>query len=216
MALNTIISDPNNGKGVLVQDEGALEVIASNIPIYGERQKQIAYRNFFLDSNGSEDMTVDGSTLPVDFIIPAHPASCDRYISTISFEILGSNASLSQFGSISALTNGVDLLYSNPEAEGGLVNISLSGLKTNWEIVRLCQGNPPFGNGNSAFKANNVVGNNEAFIPFLSFREAFGLAFGVRLRAGSSDKIIIRINDNLTGVTGFTAVASGFDRLSID
>lgn len=215
MGLNSYITDAKNQKTTKVVDEGALEVISSGIPVFGERQKQIAYRDFFRDSAGSEDMTVDGSTQSIDFIIPAHTAACDRYVSSISFELLGTNASLSQFASISALTNGVDLIYSNPEAEGGLVNISLTGLKTNWEIVRLCKGEPAFGTGNSAFKASNVVGNNEAFIPFLDFRTVFGFAFGVRLRAGTDDRIILRINDDLTGVTGFTAVASGFDRLSV-
>lgn len=215
MALKTIISDPDSLKGAKIVDEGALETINSGVPVYGERQKQIAYRDFFKDSAGSEDMTVDGSTQSIDFIIPAHTQACDRYVASISFEILGTNASLSQFGNISALTNGVDLIYSNPEAEGGLVNISLTGLKTNWEIVRLCKGEPSFGNSTNAFRASNVVGNNDAFIPFLDFRTVFGFAFGVRLRAGTDDRIILRINDDLTGVTGFTAVASGFDRLSV-
>ena len=216
MAGNVIISDAKNLKNASIVDNDSLKVISSAVPVFGEQTKQIAYRDYFRNSAGSQNMNIVGSlAAPVDFNILAHTGACDRYIKSISFELLGTNATLSQFGSITALTNGVDILYFNPDVEGGFVNISLEGLKTNWEILRLCKGDPAFGNGTNAFRASNVVGNNDAFIPFLDINVVFGLVNGIRLRAGTNDKIVIRINDNLSTVTGFTAIGSGFDRLSI-
>ena len=216
MSLKTNVVDAFNKKSARVQDEGALEVIASNIPVFGEKQKRIEYRDFFRDVNGSEVMGVNGSLAsPIDFVINANNTNADRYISTISFEIVDAGATLNQFGNIGVLTNGVQLIYSNPEAPNGLVSIDIEGLKTNWDFVRLCQGNPPFGSGTSAFRASNVIGNSEGFIPILDIPKAFGVANGIRLRANTTDQIIIRVRDNLTGVDRFTAIGTGFDRLSI-
>ena len=214
---NVIIQDPKKGRTARVADIDHLKVLSSNVPAFGEPTIQIAYRDYFRNAAGSENMNVTGSLAsPVDFNILAHTGSCDRYIKSISFELLGSAARLSDFGNITALTNGVDIIYFNPEVENGFVNISIDGIKSNWELLRLCKGDPAFGNTNNAFRASNVVGASDAYIPFLDVSIVFGLLNGIRLRAGTNDKIIIRINDDLASVTGFTAVASGFDRLSID
>jgi len=153
-------------------------------------------------------MTVDGSVTNIDFTIDPHPTN-DRFLKTLSFVIAGDGASLDEFGDIAALTNGVDLFYSD---NTGQVFIG-EALKTNWDFIRVSAGNPAFGTGADAFRAKNVEGKVDAYIPVIDLAKVFGREYGVRLKAKSTQKLIVRVKDDLTGVDSFNAVAYGFDRL---
>ena len=76
----------------------------------------------------------------------------------------------------------------------------------------MCQGNPAFGNGTGAFRANNASGNSEGYIPVLDITDVFGLTWGIKLRKGTSDRIIMRIKDDTSAVDAFNCIAYGFTR----
>lgn len=213
----TLLVDPITRKAARVLNGGALEVVQTGVPTQGQQQKAILYRDYFRDSSGAFDMRVDGSTNSVEFTIEASDdKNVDRYITSLSFQIADQNATLSQFGNIGALTNGVDVEYRNNIIAGGIVSLSLEGLKSNWDFIRLANGKPAFGTGASAFQATNVSGNSEGYIPVVDIDEIFGLPYGIVLRGNTNDKFVIRINDNVSGVDAFTCVASGIDRIGID
>jgi len=209
MSIDVRIQDSKgSSNGVRVEKDGRMHVRDNGLPPFGDDLESRVYRDYFRDRFDGFDMRIDGATEIQDFTVKADQEN-DRYIKTISFVIADDGASLEDFGAINALTNGVQFLY---EDESGVVIIN-EALKTNWDFVRLAGGNPPFGTGTSSFKAPNVEGKVDAYIPVLNLSETFGLPYGIRLKAGSSQKIIIRVRDNTSGVDSFNAIAYGFDRL---
>lgn len=209
MSFKTNIVD-GSGQGYLakVSPEGFLYTQEAPFPPVGDDTKITIYREFLtLNNDGTtNDMRVNGSTTPRRFFINAEP-NFDVYITTVSFLIADAGAQLVEFGGISALANGCRFYY---EDSNGEINIG-TNLTSNWEFVRLCLGQPAFGNGNSAFLANNVIGTSEAFIPVFDFRN-FGFKWGLKLFAGTNNRLVLEINDNVTAIDAFNATAYGFRR----
>ena len=208
MAINTYTTDPDTGKTVKVDDRNRLAVENSNLPPINVVDKVKVFRDYFRVNTGSSDMRVNGSSAFVDFTITSSN-DADRYITTLSFVIADVGASLNEFGNIGTLTNGVEVFYE--DLTQGSVTIADS-LTTNWDFVRLCVGTPAFGDGGTVFRANNVSGSSEAYIPTLDLRKVFGLPFGIKIPKQSTLKLVIRINDNVTGVDQFDCIAYGFER----
>ena len=209
MSRTTKIEDgTGSGNYAKVSKEGYLYTQEAPFPPVDAESKLTIYREFFtLNGDGTTiDMRVDGSVTPQRFWIQAEPDR-DIYITSLSFKLADSGASLNEFGGIAALANGCRLYY---EDLNGEINIG-TGLITNFEIIRLCLGQPAFGEGNTAFIAGNVAGNSEGVIPVLDFRN-FGFRWGLRLAAGSLNRLIIEINDNVTAIDAFDIIAYGFRR----
>lgn len=213
MANNTKILD-GSGKGYAakVSPEGYLYTQEAPFPPASEATKITVYRQFLtLNNDGvTADMRVNGATTKQLFWVQGEP-DFDVYITTVSFIISGPGAALNEFANLTALTNGCRFFY---EDQNGTINIGTQ-LQSNFDFVRLCQGNPAFGGGASAFLADNVVGTSEAFIPVFDFRN-FGFKWGLKLRASSLDRLVLEVADNLTpsaNLTGFNAVAYGFRRI---
>lgn len=213
MSVRTTIED-GSGKGYLakVSPQGFLYTQEAPYPPTDEETKITVYREFLtLNNDGTTtDMRVNGSTTPQEFYIQAEP-NVDIYITTVSFIIAGPGATLNEFANLAALTNGCRFYY---EDNNGEINIG-TNLVSNFEFVRLCQGNPSFGGGASAFLANNVVGTSEAFIPVFDFRN-FGFKWGLKLASSTLNRLVLEVNDNLTpsaNLTGFNAIAYGFRRI---
>jgi len=172
-------------------------------------QKTRIFRQYMTDdglSTGSYDMVVDGSSTVQSFWVPASPTA-DRYITVLSFVIADAGAISSEFGNITALTNGCRLWYSSLQA-----NVDIhSALKTNFDFIRLCLGTVPIGATTTAFRLSNVFGNSEAFIPVL-YLTSIMPPFGLKLDMASSQRLVMDIKDNVTGVDQFDVIAYGFDR----
>jgi hypothetical protein len=204
----TIVDGKGSGNEAKVSEQGFLYTQAAPYPPAGEDTIMTIYREFLtLNNNGaSTDMRVNGATTKQYFWVNAEPGY-DIYITSLSFLIADANATLVQFGAIAALTNGCRLFYQNPE---GQINIG-TNLRSNFDIVRLCLGNPAFGSGTEAFRGSNVVGTSEAFIPVLDFR-TFGFKWGLRLLNDTQNRLAFEINDNLTALDALNVVAYGFRR----
>jgi len=187
--------------------DGDLHTSSTGLPYFTTHTEARLYRDYFLNSAGSNSMVVDGSVNNQQFTINADEQS-DRYISKISFVIADDGAQLNLFGAEAALINGVEFYY---EDQLGKVIIN-EGLTTNWDFVRLAGGQPAFGTGVSSFKAPNVEGKVDAYIPVIDIKVIFGFTYGLRLQAGSSQRIVLNIRDNIV-VDSFNAIAYGFDRL---
>lgn len=203
-----IIDSKGTSKGTKVDVDGRVYVRDNGIPPFGDDTETRIFREYFRNSAESNDMRVDGSVTNQDFYIRADQVN-DRFLTTISFVIADDGASFENFGAIPALTNGIQFFY---EDESGLVEIH-EGLKTNWDFVRLSGGKPAFGTSTASFKAPNVEGKVDAYIPVLDIKATFGFTFGLRLKARSSQRIVLRIRDNTSAIDSFNAIAYGFDRL---
>lgn len=210
MAVKANIEDGSgNGNLAKVSNEGFLFTQEAPFPPSGEETKITVYREFLtLNNDGTtNDMRVDGSTTSQYFWINAEP-NFDIYITTLSFLISDAGAELDEFGNLPALTNGCRLFY---EDNNGEINIG-TDLVSNFEFIRLCQGNPSFGNAADAFRARNIVGASEGYIPVFDFRN-FGFRWGLKLKAGTNNRLVMEINDNVSSIDGFNATAYGFRRV---
>ena len=191
-----------------VLDRGLLVTLNPNVPIID--QKTIPFRQFFTDDGkptGSRDMLVDGSVTNVDFTIPASQENI-RYITSISWVIADAGANLNQFGNLAVLTNGCSLFYQRPDIE----IVIHDELKTNFDFIRLAQGNPSFGSADDAFRGRNVIGLSEGYFPILDLTKLMP-PYGIGLNPNTQEKITFRIRDDVSGIDQFDVIAYGFERL---
>ena len=191
-----------------VLDRGLLVTLNPNVPIID--QKTIPFRQFFTDDGkptGSRDMLVDGSVTNVDFTIPASQENI-RYITSISWVIADAGANLNQFGNLAVLTNGCSLFYQRPDIE----IVIHDELKTNFDFIRLSQGNPSFGSADDAFRGRNVIGLSEGYFPILDLTKLIP-PYGIGLNPNTQEKITFRIRDDVSGIDQFDVIAYGFERL---
>jgi hypothetical protein len=206
MATPVIIKNGYGREGRLrVSEEGAAHVVQHTHPPLTEGILSIPYRDFFRDPSGSNAMDVNGSATPVEFSINAEQER-DVYVKNVSLIIADAGSTLNDFGNLPALTNGVLFAWSNQQE--GSVEIH-EGIKTNFQFIRLALGNPSFGDATNAFRAPNVSGTSEAYIPVLDFSTIFGMPWGFRLRKGTTDKLTFTVRDNLSGLDQFDAIAYG-------
>lgn len=170
------------------------------------------FASFLTDENGSDDMRVSGTlAAPIDFSIGSSSLG-DRYIQTLTFTIADAGAALNEFGAITALTNGCQLIYQNDRLGDVIIG---EALQSNFDFVQICNFEPSFGTGTSSFRASNVQGASEAFVPLLDLTDVFGLPYGVQIPQNSKLKLLLRVRDNTTAIDRFDVKAFGFDRISL-
>jgi len=204
--LNTQIVDGHGtGNRLKVDSEGTANVVVHQHPPVEESILAIPSVLDFKNAAGSADMQVVASlAVPQTFCIQARD-DYDVYVKTIMVTIADQNATLNQFGAVTALTNGVNFCWESQSLGSFVIK---SDMKSNWDFVKLSRANPAFGSTTNAFRASNVSGNSEGYVPVIDFFTLFGMQYGVRLRKGTKDKLVFEIRDDTTGVDEFTAEAS--------
>jgi hypothetical protein len=192
---------------VFVTPEHALEIAAQPFPPMIPSKTRI-FRQYMTTNGlpgGTSDMQI-GAATTATYYVPAS-STADRYVTAVSFAIADAGATLSNFGNIAALTNGCRFYY---EKTNERVYIH-EALKTNWDFVRMCLGNPAFGTTTSSFIASNVSGASEGVIPVFDFAKMLP-PYGLKLDMGSSEKIVFEVRDQTDGVDAFDAIVYGFER----
>lgn len=204
-----LVDGKGNGNVARINDEGEINAVIHTHPPRGEEDWALPFRQYFTDdgtSAGNEDMSVAASgSAPKEFWVKADQ-KLDIYIQSAAVIISDAGASLGEFGSVPALSNGVELEWRSNDLGSTLIADKLT---TNFEFVRLSGGSPSFGNGNGAFRANNVVGTSEAYIPYIDFQEILGMPWGFRLRAGTEDKLVWKVQDDISSLDRFDIIAYG-------
>lgn len=160
-------------------------------------------------STGSSVMAITTGTLaaPVKFYIKAHN-SRDTLITALKFFIAGAAAALNEFGTGTALVNGCRLYYTDSDL--GDVDINPI-IYTNYDLIRLANGEPAFGTGADSYRVLNAIGTDESFHPIVDFQKKMPFGKGIMLKAGSKQKLILEIRDNtLTSRASiFNCIAEG-------
>ncbi len=206
----------------IIEDGGYIRVQPAPFPPQDDRDKQLIFRRFLtLNGDGTTtDMLVDGSTTSQLFSIDGI-SRADIYITSLSIIIAGDDLVLGNdfAGSAVALTNGCRLYY---EDSNGEVNIG-TDLVTNFDFIRLCQGNPAFADPTlGPFVAPSIQGASgkgvspaNGIIPVLDFQRLFGFQYGLKIAKSSTNRLILEVNDNLTtglgGNAAFNIIAYGFE-----
>ena len=210
MLSTNIVDGTGDNHPLKVNAGGEIEVIVHNHPPLNEGIASLPFRQYFTDdgtSSGSNDWAVNGSVNSVDFFIKAVPTH-EIYIKSISIVIGdGGSPALNKYGALSALTNGVEWSLFD-QANGNY--ILHDGIKTNIEFIRIGVDTAAIGTGTDAFLADVSGGGTEkSYLPTIDISETFGMPYGIRLRKGSTDKIIFKVRDDLTGLLTHNAIAYG-------
>lgn len=209
MPINNVIKDgTGTNRKAKVTDSNALLVNTMSYPPILDENKVEIYREFMHTTAGATSMLVVGSlAAPVPFFVQAIE-DADRYITMLSFEIIDASSTLAKFGNLAALTNGCTLTYHKV----GKTIIIHNAIKTNWDLVRLCLGYPPFNDlATGAFIATNVVGSSEGIIPILDFTKLVP-PYGIKLDHDSVQQLIFTVRDDISTMDSMNAIAYGFDR----
>lgn len=197
MGLNVHIQDARTGRKAPLNNQGIQPVEIHPHPPQNDTHRTVP-QNEFLTNNGSNDMRVVGSlSSPVDFAITSKNDN-DIFISELAIFIAKNGVSLNQFGAGSALVNGIQCIIASTNFQGGEI-ILADNLKTNLDLIRFARFNPSFGSGNDVFLLKNSVGVNiDAYAPVVDFNKIYNLDWGIRIPKNSTDKLIIRIRDDIT------------------
>ena len=159
---------------------------------------------------GSSNMNLNGSVNNIRTSITARENG-DVYLSSLSILISAQNLSINRFGGINGgLVNGLQFFY---RSSLGL-NIAPLLIKTNFDLLRLGTLSPALGNKADAYQiANAVNGTEDAYLSVIDLTKLGGQNYGIRLRVGTLDKLGFVIRDNLTTISRFDILASGFTRI---
>lgn len=169
-----------------------------------KRLNTIIFSEYLKDSAGSSQMAITTGTLaaPVEFYISAD-ATYDLLITELSFVVAGASAALNEFGTGTALTNGCRLYYQ----DSVLGDIQINPIVySNFDLVRFSSFNPSFGDGTTAFTAQNAIGTDEIYPAVVDLTRKMPNGKGILLKKNSKNKLVMQIRDNT-----FTAKASLFN-----
>lgn len=207
--IKVAIVNPKNGDASRIGTEGELPVVVHPHPPIEDDFIYLPFRQYFTDNgeaSGSNDMRVVGSAAsPIDFYITAKTES-DVFIKTIAVVIADAQATLSRFGNITALTNGVEFVFESQSLGTIVIN---DALRSNFDFVQQAGGQPAVGSGNDSFRAPNVVGSSEAYIPIIDLGMLFGTPYGIRLSKSTLDRLVFRVKDDTSAVDRFDIVGFG-------
>jgi len=166
---------------------------------------------FMKDVAGNDDMRVDGSVTSVDYYLPSSSEG-DRYIHTLAITIADAGATMNKFGNEPALANGCTLIIQDDK----LGNVTIGdSLISNFSFVQLANFNPSFGTGTGSFKASNVEGASEAYVPVLDIEDVFGMRYGLKILKDATKKLILRVNDDTSGIDRFDICCFGYDVIKV-
>lgn len=162
------------------------------------------FRGFLADSGGGLGLNVNGSTTPVDFQLSANSSRL-YWITSLRFLFEGNNLELDtndfrRFGLATnqnaELTNGLQLFV----FQGGVqTDIFASPVKTMGQFLSY---------SDSFLNIKNAITSQS---DFLSFDFNFGVP--VLIVAGSNDRVVVRVSDNLTAIDSFKVVVRGYQEI---
>ena len=189
------------GNRLKIQPEGDIGVVVHTHPPIRESRKGLPFRQYFtIDGTptGDNDLRVNGATTSVDFCIPAEQTK-DRFVKFIAVKLADAGAKFDKFGALTALTNGVEFVWQSQELGSLIIH---DGIKDNLEWFRMSNQIPTI--------IDLSGGSADAIIVGIDLTVMFGSQWGIKLTAGTNEKLIFRINDNLgTGIDSFNIIGHG-------
>jgi hypothetical protein len=205
MPLFGFIRDGWGSKNTLkILPEGEIGVVVHTHPPTTESRIGLPFRQYFTADgtpSGSNDMRVDGSSTAQEFCIPSEETK-DRYIKFISVKLADATAQFNEFGALSALTKGVSFRWDSQEI--GELTIH-DGIKDNIEWFRL---------SNTPITSNSIIdlsgGGADAIVIQIDLSTLFGSPWGVKLSAGTTEKLVFKVQDKLdSGIDEFNIIGYG-------
>lgn len=170
---------------------------APDLPPFGQKSRY-RFLGGLLGStglgSGTTSQNVDGSTTPQEFYVGANQ-DYDIYIMGVSILIADTGIVHNNFGTLSALTTGWDLILN----EGGEDTILVNKAQTNGEVIIQTGHSKAFGDGAESWELINFTATEDACLTWFGFNEY--IPGGLRIARGSQDQLRSVVNDDLTGLT---------------
>jgi hypothetical protein len=213
--LKTILQDGRAGNTATVSKEGAVKTTLS--PTLGIEDDITAtpfIRFLTINNDGAtNNLNVDGSVISIDAYVEGNNFG-DFYITTANIVIADdSPLNLNGFGGLPELTNGVQFFY---QTASDSIPVAFS-LTTNYDMIRLGTLTHPIGGKTDAYQISKVdSAGNDGYNPIWDLARYSPFGLGLRLRKNTKDRIGITIRDDLTGLSSFNMVVSGFLRVIRD
>ena len=207
MGLDIKIEDGQGNRNFAeVTNDNELVVIASPYPPF-HAQKVRPFRMYLTDdgtTSGSNDMGIDGSVTNVDFFIDASETD-DRYITSLNVEVAyGTTGQPNEWADGTALTNGMKLFYISTLGEV----VIHDAIKANQDFFRLGFTLIP-----TSWEVRHLGASNDFGYILPIDLTKLGLPYGIKLDAGTSQKLVITVRDNAgTLADTFNIIGYGFDR----
>ena len=199
--IKTKIVGTGNSNELGINPDGSINVVVIPIPPTVIDQVALPFSEYMkLNGTGTTSFLVNGAVTNQEFYVAAK--GYDVYINTLVFEIADAGATMNKFGNLTALTNGLDFYYFNSNEGKYIIE---SELKTNYDMVKLANFEPPFG----STALTNAIGSSEAYVGVIDLEDVFGLQWGLRLKANSLDRIGFTVKDNITGIDTMTIKVYG-------
>ncbi len=148
--------------------------------------------NFSPGDDGSPNMNINSESAVTLFSISAD-STIDTFIEKINIIMEDSSIAYDKFGGIPELRTGIELFFDQTSIRKNIIEIA----QTNADIAH-------FLNSTGTEILASVSGN--VFIATISFPQT------IHLVAGSVDKIIMRIQDDLSLIDSFVCFVEGFTR----
>jgi hypothetical protein len=204
MSIKTKIFGGKKNSELSINEDGSLNTYIIPSPPAVD-QLALPFSEYMkLNGTGTTSFLIDGSVTNQDFFISAK--GYDVYINTIVFEIADAGATLSQFGNIGVLANGLDFYFFIQSTGKYVIE---TALKTNYDFIKLANFEPSFGTGTAAFQLTNAISAAEAYIGTIDIEDVFGLKWGLKLRGNSTDRIGFTVKDNIAGIDLMTIKVYG-------
>jgi hypothetical protein len=201
-----ILDGEGSGRHPGVTEEHALKVAvvtqsAHTIPTE-ELIRQKVLREFLAEPAGSStDLNVDGSVTPVEFVITAVPG-VTKWVTGLRILLNGVNMEMDtndfrRFGAATAsqtpLTNGIEMFV---EQVGSTSQFYVDPIQTMGQFL------------DYADRFTNIVNAVSTQSDFLSFDFDFDVP--VVLPPGTTDKVAVKVSDDLTAIDLFKVIARGY------
>jgi hypothetical protein len=207
MALPIYIQDPSTGQRMAVSSDGALlvnivEGAAAELPVDTLTRRKLL--RGFLDNGGSIDMNVNGSGTPVEFTEVADTTRT-KWITSVRVLFNGANLEMNsndfrRFGEATAsqtpLTNGVELF------------VVQGGGQTNFFVTPITRMGDFFSYADSYLNIINAVSSQSDFLYF-----DFDFEQPVVIPPGTTDRIVLRVSDDLTSIDLFNCIVRGYQEI---
>lgn len=216
MSVKANITDKSSGVSAEVTPRGALVTSLSS---------DLALQKDILNIPTSVFMTVDaipeeeggvselaGQNGSVSEVVAAAGSfqDGDLFLTTMNIVLADTAVGLNTFGGLPVLPNGVQIFY---EITQGRSTVPIA-FKTSFDFLRMSTLMAGTGSKVDAFEMQNVgVTSSDAYSFNIDLTRFSPLGLGIRIRKDSTDRFGITIRDNLTGLTSFTVILSGFIQL---
>ncbi|MAG24700.1 hypothetical protein CMI47_03885 [Candidatus Pacearchaeota archaeon] len=178
------------------------------ITAHAPSESCIPYSQFISNPISGTNMAVDGSSSsnePIAFSISSE-SDTDIFITKLIFWIQDINVSFDRFGSISGLSDTLELKYVLNKAEDVTL---LENISTAADMLQQVGLSTPFwGGGNDTLRLKHVNNGDDAYCITWNLQEI--IPDGIILKREENFKLEIVIKDDLTALSKFTVKALGY------